>query len=382
MKIVLIGGHLSPALCVLEALPKDTKVLFIGRKYALEGDNALSLEYKTITQLKIPFIGLNTGRLQRKLTKFTLFSLLKLPFGIIKSFLILIEFRPDVVVGFGGYVSVPVILCAFILRIPVVIHEQTMEAGLANRLVCRFAKKICISWQTSSEYFPKDKVVFTGNPIRKFPILNPQFSPQRPGFVGQAIFNNKLPTIYITGGSSGSHFINVLIEGIIKKLLRAYNIIHQVGDAHEYHDFDRLDQLRESLPEELRDNYILEKFIDPSEIGELINSSSLIISRSGANTVTEIIYFEKPALLIPLPFSQNGEQMKNAKFLEKLGLGKVLQQTELDSEKLFKTIDLMFKAIGNYKIDRRELKNLPGKKAAQNIISVINYAAKKRTKVF
>ena len=90
MKIIIIGGHLAPALSVLEALPKNTQVLFVGRKYALEGDNALSLEYNTITSLNIPFVGLNTGRLQRKITRFTLFSLLKLPFGIIKSFLILI----------------------------------------------------------------------------------------------------------------------------------------------------------------------------------------------------------------------------------------------------------------------------------------------------
>lgn len=373
MKVVLIGGHLSPALSVLQSLPKNTKVLFIGRKYGLEGDSALSLEYNTMTQLGIPFVGLNTGRLQRKLTKFTLFSLLKLPFGIIKSFLILIEFKPDVVVGFGGYVSIPVVLCAFILRIPVVIHEQTMEAGLANRLVGRFAKKICISWQTSRKYFPKDKVVLTGNPIRKFLISNPDASGQSP------IFNNKLPIIYVTGGSSGSHFINALIEGIIKDLLKSYNVIHQTGDAHEYHDFDRLEQLRESLSEELRDRYILEKFIDPSEIGELVNSSSLVISRSGMNTITELIYFEKPALLIPLPFSQNNEQMKNAKFLEKIGLGIVLQQSDLNQKKLLQAIDLVFHDISSYRINRKEFR-MSSKNAAQNIIDVINYVYKTKAK--
>lgn len=380
MKVVLIGGHLAPALSVLEALPKDTQVLFIGRKYALEGDNALSLEYKTISSLNIPFVGLNTGRLQRKLTKFTLFSLLKLPFGIIKSFLILIEFRPDVIVGFGGYVSIPVIFCAFILRIPVVIHEQTMEAGLANRLVSRFARKICISWQTSRKYFLKRKVILTGNPIRKFPIFN-SLASRRSGQV--SIFSNKLPTIYVTGGSSGSHFINLMMEEVTSELLRKYNMIHQVGDAQEYHDFDRLEQLRENLPEKLRNNYILEKFIDPSEVGELISSSSLIISRSGMNTVTELIYFEKPALLIPLPFSQNGEQLKNAKFLEKIGLGKVLQQSELNKKKLIQAIALMFHNIDNYKIDKEEFRSLPGKNAAQNIVSVINDVCKSKTaKIF
>ena len=376
MKIVLIGGHLAPALCVMEALPKETKILFVGRKYALEGDSALSLEYMTMSQLKIPFVGLNTGRLQRELTRFTLFSLLKLPIGIIKSFLILIEFRPDVVVGFGGYVSVPVVLCAYLLRIPIVIHEQTLEAGLANRFLSRFAAKICISWRTSTKYFPKDKVVLTGNPIRKFPISNFQFC------ITESIFNNKLPTIYVTGGSSGSHFINVLIEKIIKELLRTCNIIHQAGDARKYRDFDRLEKIRQALPEKLRDNYILKKFIDPSEVGELISSSSLVISRSGMNIVTELLYFEKPAILIPLPFSQNNEQLKNAKFLENIGLGKVLQQNNLSSKKLFQVIDLAFRNIDNYKINNNEFKKMPYKNAAQNIISVINYVAKKRTKFF
>jgi len=373
MKVVLIGGHLAPALSILGALPKNTQVLFIGRKYALEGDNALSLEYKVITDLNVPFVGLNTGRLQRKITRFTLFSILKLPFGIIKSFLALIEFKPDVVMGFGGYVSIPVTFCAFILRIPIVIHEQTLGVGLANKVVSLFAKRICISWNSSRKYFPKDKVVMTGNPIRKFPIMNPQVSRQ---FL---IFNNKLPVIYITGGSSGSHFLNVLIEGIIGELLKKYNIIHQAGNAQEYRDFDRLEQLRSNLPEKLRDNYILEKFIDPSQVGDLLNSSSLIISRSGINTITELIYYEKPALLIPLPFAQNNEQLKNAKFLEKIGLGVVLQQSKLNSKKLLRTIRLIFRNIGNYKINREKFGSLPGKNSAKSIISVINYVYKSKT---
>src|SRR3989344_438508 len=100
MKIVLAGGHLSPALSVLQALPEDAEVLFVGRKYALEGDDALSLEYKTMKELNIPFVNLNTGRLQRRLSRYTLPSLFKLPFGIAKSFLALIKFKPDIVIGF------------------------------------------------------------------------------------------------------------------------------------------------------------------------------------------------------------------------------------------------------------------------------------------
>jgi len=369
MKIVLIGGHLSPALSVLQALPKDTQVLFVGRKYALEGDKALSLEYKTITALNIPFEELNTGRLQRKLTKFTLSSLIKLPFGMIKAFLILNKAKPDVVVGFGGYVSIPVIFCAAILKIPVVIHEQTMGAGLANKMVSKFAEKICISWDSSRIYFSQDKVVLTGNPMRNFLISNSKFS----------IFGNNFPTIYITGGSSGSHFINVLIEGIIKDLLKKYNVIHQTGAAQEYHDFEHLEKLKNSFSKKICGNYILKKFIDPSQVGDLLSLSSLVISRSGINTVTELIYFEKPAILIPLPFAQNNEQLSNAKFLEKIGLGIVLQQSQLSQEKLLQTINQVFGKIDSFKINKKECGNLPPKNAAGNIVSVINYVYKTKT---
>lgn len=363
MKIIIIGGHLAPALSVLEALPKDAQVLFVGRKNALEGDGTLSLEYKTITDLKIPFVGLNTGRWQRKFTRFTLLSLMKIPWGVIQSFYILFRFRPDVVVGFGGYVSIPVISCAYLLRIPVVIHEQTMGAGVANRIVSRFAKKICISWDSSEKYFPKNKIVLTGNPIRKFSVLDYKFS----------LFKNKFPTIFVTGGSSGAHFVNVMMEEIIKDLLSEYNVIHQTGDTREYRDFDRLELLRSSLREQLRDNYILEKFIDPSEIGDLMTLSSLVISRSGMNTVTELIYFQKPAILIPLPFSQNGEQRKNAEYVKKIGLGTVLQQSSLNSKKLLQTINLMMSKIDSYQINVKRLKSVPVKNAVHNIISVINY---------
>jgi UDP-N-acetylglucosamine--N-acetylmuramyl-(pentapeptide) pyrophosphoryl-undecaprenol N-acetylglucosamine transferase len=370
MRVVLIGGHLSPALCVLGALPKDTKVLFIGRKYSLEGDGALSLEYETITSMGIPFVGLNTGRLQRRITKFTLLSLLKIPAGLIKSFLVLAKCRPDVVVGFGGYVSVPVIVCAYLLGIPVVIHEQTMKIGFGNRLVSKFAKKICISWESSREYFPKNKVVLTGNPVRKFSIVSSGFS----------IFGNKRPIIYITGGSSGAHAINVLIEGIIKELLYSYNVIHQVGDTQKYCDFERLECLKRELPPEIQENYILKKFIEPSQIGDIIKSSSLVITRSGINTVTELVYFEKPALLIPLPFSQKNEQQENAKYLEKIGLGKVFPQSKLTPEKLLQKIKLMLKDIEKYKINKEKFENIPaGRNAAQNIVSVINYVYKAKT---
>jgi len=148
MKVILIGGHLSPALSLLEEL-KNEEVIFFGRKYSFEGDKALSLEYQLVEELNIPFVSITTGRLQRKLTRHTFSSFLKLPIGFFQSINALIKYKPDVVLGFGGYISIPVILASFVLRIPAVIHEQTLEAGFANKILSRFAQKICISWESS-----------------------------------------------------------------------------------------------------------------------------------------------------------------------------------------------------------------------------------------
>src|SRR5581483_10417958 len=206
MKIVIIGGHPSPAIAIIEEL-KGNEVIYLGRKYTFEGEKALSLEYQNITSIGIPFYPIVTGRLQRRFTKHTVPSLLKFPIGLIQSFFILLFKRPDVVVGFGGYIELPVILSAWILRIPILIHEQTLGAGLANRIASKFVKKICISWESSRRFFPKEKVVLTGNPIRQR-FLNIQKPTQ------------KEKIIYITGGSAGAHTNNQLAEGSIKELLK------------------------------------------------------------------------------------------------------------------------------------------------------------------
>ena len=157
MRIVIVGGHLSPALAVIEKL-KAEEVFYIGRKHAFEGDKAISAEYQEVEKLNIPFFTLNTGRLQRKFSKHTMPSLIKIPFGFVRSFAILKKIRPDVVLGFGSYMFLPVALASKLLNIPVIVHEQTLEAGVTNKLVAKFAKKVCISWESSKDYFPKEKI--------------------------------------------------------------------------------------------------------------------------------------------------------------------------------------------------------------------------------
>lgn len=364
-RIVLTGGHLSPLLAVVEALPKNTKILVLGRKHALEGDSAFSLEYQTIINKGIAFKSITAGRWQRRLTKHTIFSLLKFPYGLIQSFIFLREFKPNVILSFGGYVSLPVALAGFMLNVPLVLHEQTLGGGVANRFASLFAKKICLSWESSRKFFPKSRTILTGNPIRKF---HPPVDASDFRF---PISEEKIPLIYVTGGSTGSHVINTLIEGCLEKLLIKYRVIHQTGGANEFKDFDRLEKLRTSFPPEIKKRYFLTKFIEPSLVGGVLGMANLVISRSGVNTITELLFFEKSCLLIPLPFSQNNEQIKNALLLKEIGLGEILDQEKITSQKLYEQIVFMVKNIDNYKRKGKLAKKLVEKEAEEKIISVL-----------
>lgn len=386
MKLLIVsggGGHFSPALAVIQTMPEDWEVTVVGRQYAFEGDTALSFEYQTAKKLGINFRVLETGRLQRKFTRHTLSSLMRVPVGFAQAMSILKEEKPDVVLSFGGYVSVPIGFAAHTLGIPIVLHEQILSAGLSNKLIARFAKKICISWKESENHLPKAKCVLTGNPLRKFPMAtmmhhplktSPQPSPNRRG--GQMEEEGSsgvedLPLLYVTGGSGGSHALNSLVEGALENLLEKYCVVHQTGDAKEFGDFARLEQLREGLPEPLKNRYFLYKFVEPAKMFEFLMWANLIVSRSGINTVTELIYMGKPCLLIPLPYGQHDEQLENAKFVQKIGLGEVAEQEGLTSDALFEKIEAMMNDIEKYKAHAQEAKKLVDPHATEKVIEVV-----------
>ncbi|MCL5435249.1 MAG: UDP-N-acetylglucosamine--N-acetylmuramyl-(pentapeptide) pyrophosphoryl-undecaprenol N-acetylglucosamine transferase [Patescibacteria group bacterium] len=382
MKILVTGGHLSPALSVINEL-KEEDLLYVGRKYALEGDKVFSLEYQTIKDLGIPFFSITTGRLQRRFTKHTIPSFLKLPFGFSQSLYILKRFKPDIVLGFGSYVSLPIIITAYLLKIPIVIHEQTLEAGIANKIAGRFAAKICVSWNSSMRFFPKSKTILTGNPLRKEIIEENQKSSIRDirlsSVEAQAQDKNQkseaeLPLLYITGGSLGSHFINNLVKDSLSQLVKNFQIIHQTGDARQYKDFDDLMKLREEFGENSK-NYALKKFLSPKETAEYLKKADLVVSRAGINTVTELLFLGKPSLLIPLPFSQGNEQIKNAQFFKRQGLGEALEQKKITPEIFIQTLKKMLNNLNEYKIDSKDLVD---KNAVVKIVEVIKNVYKKK----
>lgn len=327
-KILFSGGHISPLIAVSSFLEGKADMVVVGRNYTFENDKTESFEKKYFEKKGVSFIPLDAARLQRKFSKKTIPSLLKILPSYKKALSILSQEKPDVVMTFGGYISVPIGLAAYTKKIPLVIHEQTTGAGVANRILGKIATKILISFSSSENYFKKKKTILTGNPIR----------PEVFTVKKEIHFPEKLPLIYITGGSAGAHAINTLIKEILPELVAHYNIIHQTGDAQEFLDFDKLTALRNSLDRNLQRRYQVRKFIDSDEIGWVYKHAEIVISRAGANTVQELIALNKKAILIPLPYGQKSEQLENAKQYKKTGLGTYIEQNEVQAKTL---LDLM-----------------------------------------
>ncbi len=367
MKILIIGGHLTPALAVIQELPKEAEVLYVGRKNALEGDKAESLEYKTITSLGIPFVELKTGRIQRRLTKHTISSLLKIPKGFFEANKIIETFLPEVIISFGGYVSLPIGVVAYLRKIPLIIHEQTMRVGLANRLLTPFAKTICISWEESESYFPKRKIVLTGNPL-------PKDKPSKE-IIKLLEKHNSKPLLCIVGGSQGSHAINMLILPIMKNLLNKYNVIHQTGDAKEFGDYESLIKARDLLPEQMREGYMPYKFINPSDIAFVFQKSDLVVTRAGINTIQMLLLENKPSLVIPLPSSQKNDQYENAQFLKREGLAEVLIQSGTTPDSLLTGVNDMMEKRHKYLCPDVQKFKIIHQNAAERIVKILLYAS-------
>lgn len=365
------GGHFSPALSVLEVLGKNWEVLIVGRKYALEGEKTFSLEYQIAKNRNLPFVPLTTGKIQRKFTRYTIPSLIKIPFGLFRAFRIVSSFKPDAVLLFGGYVSFPVAISALLLRIPIIIHEQTLGAGLANKIISSFAQKICVSWPQSLEYFPKEKTILTGNPIRKEIIQQYKKKDLIEKF---NLPKSSLPIIYITGGSSGSHTINEIVKGCIEQLLERFLVIHQTGETETYRDFLWLEEIKEKLPLDVRKRYVLKNFFSPSEVGLILQNSDLVVSRGGVNTISELIALSKMALIIPLSVSSSNEQIKNALFFKELGLGEMARQESLTSKSFFNLVTSMIEKKEKYKICESS-KDLIKKDAVLRIVKIVKSAS-------
>lgn len=329
-RIFITGGHFSPAKAVISKL-SGWEIYYIGRKYAMEGDKAEALEYKEITG--VHYLVITTGRLQRKFfvnVGQSIRAILKTPIGFIQALWWLLRYSPKVVLSFGGYVALPVVIMAWVLDIPVITHEQTQSMGLANRIISIFSNKI-----------------LTGS-ILKREVLEAKIKDTE--------------TIFITGGNQGSHIINLAVEEIIEKLSKKYVVVHQMGDS-AYKDFERAKKIK---------NYFPAKFFTGEQQAETMAASKIIISRAGANTLAEIAYLGKPSILIPIPWASAAEQEKNARVLADLKMAEMIPQEKLTGKTLLKAVEKMAENYDMYLENAKRGKTLVDPRAADKIVEEIN----------
>ncbi len=357
-KILITGGHLTPALALIEELEteKDIELFFIGRKYATENSKNVAAEFTIINKKNIHFYTLITGRLQRKFTRYTLTSLLKIPLGFFQSIYYLFSLKPNIIVSFGGYISTPVVFAAWILGITSVTHEQSITPGLANKINAIFTRNTYVTWEETKKYLKNATVI--GNPTRKLIFNRDTKNNKIKKFIGDS-----KEVIYVTGGNQGSHFINNIIFDSLSSI-KDYKIIHQVGATNYKGDLDKALKIKNS-------NYLALDYLDNDCIGYVLNSASFVISRSGANTVFELALLAKPSILIPLPIAASGEQLKNALILKSAGSAIVLNQSETNPKLLLDSINVLNKNINQYRACAQKFQKTLPKNASAKLKEVI-----------
>lgn len=354
MKVLLTGAHFTTAVAVAEQLKKykNTHVVYVGRQTTQEGDSSPSQESKLLPKLGVKFIPIITGRLQRSFTIYTIPSLLKIPIGFVQSWVYILSERPDVILSFGGYVALPVVLVGWLFSIPIIIHEQTLVSGLTNKISALFADKIALSFAQKGKF--GGKYILTGNPLRS------RFRDVR-GVSGRLsgkfkIFNiaerEKLPIILITCGNQGSHIINKAVEGCLYQLTKIACVIHVTGE-NKFKDFERLGRLGKLG--RLGGRYLVKKWIG-EEYGAVLQKVDLVVARAGINTLTELAYLGKPALVIPIPYLYQDEQNQNAKFFASLGLVKILPQSKLSEDIILKNIKICLSNLNHWKTEAKNAK--------------------------
>jgi UDP-N-acetylglucosamine--N-acetylmuramyl-(pentapeptide) pyrophosphoryl-undecaprenol N-acetylglucosamine transferase len=352
-KILISGGHLTPALALIDYI-RDNKIessiVFLGRLYSQEIDKQESQEKKEIEKRNIPFIPYSAPRAKSTLLGKPLFFFQFIG-AYCKALFLLIRHRPTIYVTFGGYLAVPIALAAWSLGIKIITHEQTVTAGQANLFIAKLARKVALSHTESAKHFPKSKVVITGNPIRPDLI---SAKPKRPSWA-KDLSTNK-PTLLITGGNQGSYIINTTISQVLPKIITTWNVIHACGNPTSKINYkSELLKMKGTLHAAHRKNYVVREWLSTPELAWVYNIIDGAISRSGANTVQELAFAQVPTIFIPLPFSKGNEQLLNAKAITESGAGVLLEQKKLNATSLLKEIQYLKK---HQKSLRRKLEPL------------------------
>mgnify|MGYP001852126841 FL=1 len=336
-KIILTGGgtagHVYPALAVAEKL-KDYEIHYFGGS-GMEKD--ILKAYPKITYHEIPVV-----KLERKLT----LKNLLIPFKLFRSIRIckkeIKKLKPNIVFSKGGFVAVPVVIASHKQKVPVISHESDLSMGLANKIILRFCKCMCTTFQKTAE--KNKKCVFTGQPIRE-KILK--------GNKNKIQMDENLPYLLILGGSLGAKFLNDFVKENLDFLTTKFNVMHLHGKQNTAISFHK--------------NYLPLPYAE--NIEDYYARADVVISRAGSGVINELLVLNKPMLLIPLSKKcSRGDQIENAKLFQSLNLAKMLEEEEVSKDLVFKNLDYLLKNSENIK---KNMKNYAKNDAKTLIFEII-----------
>ena len=311
------GGHIYPALAIINKIKEeepDSEFLYIGTHNRMEKD--------LIPKLNIPYKSIEVTGLKRKLTLDNIKTISNYLKARTKCKKIISEFNPDVVIGCGGYVTAPVIWAAKKLGKKTFIHEQNSIIGLSNKMLVRYADKIGVSFESTKDEFPKDKVVLTGNPCSEKAIIT------KPASKSKFNLTEDKKLVLIVMGSLGSKTINDLMSEYIYGFRnKDYEVLFVTGN-------DYYDKIKSRV---FPDNVKVVPFIE--ELPSIMKKTDLMVSRAGASTMSEIMALGIPTIFIPSPYVTNNHQYKNAMDLVNKNAALILEEKDLNKNSFIRLID-------------------------------------------
>ena len=305
------AGHVTPNIAIAEAMQSaGWTVHYIGSQRGIER--------RLITALAIPYRSVRTGKLRRYFSWRNFIDPFNVLIGFFQALWHLHRIKPNVVFSKGGFVAVPVVFAAWILRIPVICHESDMTPGLATRLTAPFSQCVCTGFEkTAKQWRYKAPVQFTGTPVRQA-LLSAIPEPIK-----------SLPILFVFGGSLGAARINQVVREALPALTQHYQVIHSCGKG-------KLDSACVDVK-----NYQQHEYIDEA-LPQILANSHIVISRAGANSIAELLALKKPHILIPLPAkASRGDQLLNAAEMQEKGLSEVLDEDCFSVEILLEKLSLL-----------------------------------------
>ena len=374
------GGHTVTAISVIDELNRRfpelvEDIVYIGGLRGMEGEkNSQSVEERVVREKGIAFVGIRSGKLQRRVALSTVIGL----FGVVGGVIDAIRFFQTNDVRFvfstGGYVTVPVCFAAWLKKVRVVIHEQTTRVGLSNKLSSIFCQKILLGFEEAAEYVPRKKAVFVGNTIRRelieeelwprdFVMKIRRMKAQTPNY----------PMVLIAGGGQGAHLFNSIVMMALKSLVSNFNIVVLTGDNKINRDFDKLVTETRKLSREHQHRILLLKYASAQELGVLYRNADVFVGRGGALMISEVGALRIPSVLVPIPWVTRNEQYHNAKVVENIGLAKIVPEGVLSPEILFQEILRMVTKVkgGMLKVDDERRETIFIKDASRRIVDEI-----------